>query len=97
MDSNNLILVTDWEKVETDDFYLTDEWMKEDIDNIKQARQLQEEGKLYEGYIVDAKNYAIYWQMDADKVFINEDMDVVLHCESTVIGNDHKKRIEYEI
>lgn len=93
---HDLILVTDWEKVDKEDFYLTDDWSKnEDVERIEEARKLQTEGKLYEAYIVKALDYAIYYQMDADKVFINEDMDVVLNCESAVIGNDHEKRIEY--
>jgi len=90
---NNLILVTDWEKVEKDDFYLTDDWKKEN-DNTE-ARELQKEGKLYVAYIVNAVSYAIYTQMDADQVFIDNDGEVILHCESAVIGNNHEHREEY--
>jgi hypothetical protein len=93
----NLILVTNWEKVEADDFYLSDDWAKnEDIENIEEARKLQKEDNLYRAYIVDAKNYAIYWQMDADEVYVNNDMDIILRAESSVIGNEHAKRIEYD-
>lgn len=98
MDNNHdLILVTNWDKVDTDDFYLSDEWVKStgDKDAVEEARKLQKEGALYEAYIVTALNYAIYYQMDADKVFVNEDMEVILHCESAVIGNSHDKRVEY--
>ena len=37
---DNLIVVTNWEKVEKDDFYLTDEWIEEaGEENIKLARK----------------------------------------------------------
>lgn len=97
MENNNLILVSDWEKVDKDDFYLTDNWKEnEDIDNIKRARKLQKENNLYIGYIVDAKQYAIYSQMDAEQVLINSDGDVIIHCESEVIDDKHKFVIDYE-
>jgi hypothetical protein len=95
---NNLILVTDWEKVENDDFYLNDKkWSKnEGVDDlVEKAVELQKEGKLYVAYIVNAVNYAIYTQMDADQVFIDNDGYVVLNCESAVIENNHKHREEY--
>src|SRR3990167_9588724 len=100
MDSNNsLILVTDWEKVEADEFYLTNEWLKKQNvsgESSKTLRELQKSGILYIGYIVKALDYCIYSQMDADQVIINSDMDVMLNCESAIIGNDHEKRMEYE-
>lgn len=92
---NNLILVSDWDLVEKDDFYLSTVWEKpEDIESIKRARELQEQGQLFHAYIVDARKYAIYYQMDADKVFINEDADIILHCETAMINNNHKHRQE---
>jgi len=91
----NLILVTNWEKVEDDSFYLTDKWIENgDKEAIEKARELQKESSLYEAYIVDAKNYAIYSQMDADQVFIDSDDNIILHCESAVINNNHEHRIE---
>jgi hypothetical protein len=97
MNENNLILVTDWDKVESDNFYLTDDWSDKtgDYDNIQTARGLLNEGKLYVGYIVDAKNYAIYYQLDANEVLIDQDANVIVHCESSVISNDHKHREEF--
>lgn len=95
---DNLIIVSDWERVQPDDFYLSKDWEKsEDKERIDEAKKLQKEGHLYVAYVVDAKNYAIYWQMDADQVFINEDGDIILNCESGVIGNDHKHRAEYPL
>lgn len=95
---NNLIIVTDWEKVDADDFYLTDEWAKsEDMERIEEARKLQKEGRLYFAYIVDAKNYAIYYQMDADCVYVDDDCNVMLSCESAIIGNSHEHREEYSM
>ena len=94
---NNLILVSDWEKVEKDDFYLSDEWKEREGDlEVDKARDLQKENNLYAAYIVDAKNYALYSQMDADQVFINNDNDIILRCESCIINNNHKHRIEYD-
>lgn len=95
--SKELILVTDWERVDKQDFYLTDEWSDHtgDHEAVQKARELLGEGKLYVGYIVKALDYAIYTQMDASQVFINDDMDVVLACETAVISNDHTKRVEY--
>ena len=97
MENKEMILVTDWEKVDSDDFYLTPEWARlQDFDEqVKSAKKLSKQDKLYVGYIVPAVNYAIYREMDAQQVFINEDMDIVLECESAVIGNNHEKRIEY--
>ncbi len=94
---NNLIIVSNWEKVEKDDFYLSEKWLKEE-DNIcmKEAKRLQKKGNLYVAYIVDAKNYAIYSQMDANQVFINLDSDVILHCESAIIENNHTHRQAFE-
>ena len=95
MEHKEMILVTNWERVEADDFYLSDDWKSESKERIKAAQKLQAEKNLYVAYIVPAVSYAIYTQMDAQQVFINNDMDVVLDCESVVIENKHDKRIEY--
>lgn len=92
----NLILVSNWEKVEEDDFFLSDEWTQEEKENISKAQKLQKEGNLYVAYIVDAKDYALFTQMDADQVFINADGNIILRCKSAVITNKHDYRIEYE-
>ncbi len=100
MEEDNLILCTDWEVVEEDDFYLTDKWAKEmdyDKEVMKEAREMAKNKKLYCGYIVDAKKYAIYYQLDASQVLINNDMDIIINCESSVIYNDMKKVISYEL
>ena len=92
---DDLILVSSWEQVELDSFYLTKEWDNEDEDTKKEARQLAKEGKLYYGYIVRAKDYAIYCQMDADEVFIDGDGNVIISAESQVIDNEHTHKEEY--
>ena len=95
---NNLILVSDWEKVDKDDFYLSESWeKKEGKENIKTAKELQKKGELFYGYIVSAVSYAIYGQMDSNQVLINNDGDVIIHCGDTVINNDHSHREEYDI
>lgn len=91
------IIVTDWEKVEKDDFYLSKEWLEDaGEEQMKEARRLQKEGKLYIAYEVGAVHYAIYTQMDASQVFIDSDGDIIMTCEGAVIGNDHKERWEGE-
>ena len=93
----NLILVTNWEKVEKDNFYLTDDWKEnEDIESIRNSRELQKDGNLYLAYIVNATSYAVYTEMDADQVFINSDAEIMLRCESAIIDNNHKHREIYE-
>lgn len=87
-----LIMVTDWEKVEANDFYLSEEWEENSIEQMLLAKRLQKEGKLYVGYIVSAVDYAIYKQMDASQIFIDEDGERVLECESAIIGNNHEHR-----
>lgn len=93
-------MVTDWEKPNELDYYFTDEWMKregKDEEEIEAIRRHYNEGDLYEAYIVKALDYCVYYQMDADKVFIDGDMNVLLQAETAIIGNNHDKRIEYEI
>lgn len=92
-----MILVTNWEAVDKDDYYLSKDWIENGgKENIKEARKLQKNDELYEAYIVNAVDYAIYYQMDARKVFINSDMDVILNCESAIISNGMEKAIKYE-
>jgi len=88
------IIVTDWEKVDVDDFYLSDEWISE-IGNKKRQKELKEMAKndnLFEAFLVDGSNYAIFKQMDSQKVFINSDKETMLHCESAVIDNSHEEK-----
>jgi len=91
-------MVTNWEKVDSDNFYLSDEWSDRtgEHDAIQTARELMNEGKLFTGYYVRACDYAIYYQMDADEIFINEDGDEIARCESAVIGNEHEHRQHVE-
>jgi len=91
-------MVTDWERVDKDDFYLTKKWEKNGgKENIKEAKKLQQEGHLYIAYIVTALSYAIYAHMDASQIFINEEGDKVLQCESAIIGNNHTNRWEHHL
>jgi len=94
---NEYVLVTDWEKTDVDNFYLTDEGWAENVgpDNLQHAKELQANGGLYIGYVVPAVHYVIYQQMDASQVFIDRDGEVVMPCESAVITNKHENRFEY--
>ena len=93
-----MILVSNWEKVDKDDFYLSDNWKGEEKEKKEEAKALQEKDNLYLAYIVIAKSYALYSQMDAEQVFINSDGDVILHFpgESVVIDNKHDYKIEID-
>ncbi len=93
-----MILVSNWEQVEKDDFYLSDEWGKDEygrLDNTREARDLQRENDLFFGYIVKAIDYAIYAQMDSSEVLINSSGEVIVNCETQVIDNDHEYKVEY--
>ena len=82
------ILVTNWDKVEDDDFYLTDKWFRiqgTDKDTREEIRRLQKIGKLYIAYIVPAERFVLDYQMEAFQVFIDEDFNVVLECEGAII------------
>ena len=87
-----MIIVTDYEPVDIDDFYLTDEeWIKNNnITNIEELRELVKAGRLYEAYEVEAECYAIYGQMDAGQVFIDDEDNILMVCESVVIGNKYQ-------
>jgi len=90
----NEILVTDWEKVEADDFYLSEKWAKkEGVEEMLLARKLCQKGKLYIAYIVNAVEYAVFTQMDAQQVFIDGDCNILVYCESAIISNNHGHRI----
>jgi len=90
------ILATDWEEVPTDDFYLSKEW-NEDEKQKKEAKKLARNKKLYYAYIVSALDYCLYVQMDSNQVFIDDDMNIILLCESAIINNGMRKVIEYEM
>ena len=85
-----MIVVTDFDVVDVDDFYLTDEKWTENIEDIKELRELAKDGQLYYAYEIDAENYTIYQQMDARQVFIDDTDDIRMICEGEIIGNRHK-------
>jgi len=92
----DMILVTDWEEADEDDFYLSNEWLDEigSKAHQRQLKKMAKDGDLFIGYEVPAVSYAIYSQMDARQVFIGEDGDVLLNCENAIIGDNHKDRWE---
>jgi hypothetical protein len=93
---NEYVMVTDWEEVEADDFYLSKEWAKNvNPDSLKRAKELQAEGNLFVAYIVPAVHYVIYKQMDAEQVFIDDEGCQIMSCESAVIGNTYETQLEY--
>jgi len=93
---SNLIVVSDFEKVLEDDFYLSDEWAENISGDITKLRKMAKRGELFYAYVVDAKSYAIYKQMDSHQIIINSDNDEVVSCESAVINNKHQHVWECE-
>lgn len=98
MPDETLIVVTNWDKVDKDDFYLSKEW--EDNagkENIRLARKLQRAGELFYAWVVPASHYVLYSQMDASEIMINSDGDEIISGESAVIDNKHSDKWEYEL
>ena len=94
---DNLILVSNREIVEKDDFYLQKKWLKE-IGEQNKSKSLQRKAdarELYFAYIVPAKNYVLYKTMDAEQVIIDDNDNIVMHCESAVIDNNHLLKLDY--
>lgn len=93
---NDYVMVTDWEEVNADDFYLSEDWAKNiNSETLQQAKELQAIGELYFGYTVSAVNYVIYHQMDAGQIFIDSQGNEIMSCESAIIGNKHQDQFEY--
>ncbi len=95
------IVVTNWEEVDINDFYLTDQWLKEsellNDEEIEEIRQMARDKELYIAYEVSAKYYALYRQMDAYQIFINVDGDHMLYCETVNIDNNHCSKWESDL
>jgi len=90
---SNLIVCTNWGKVEKDDFYLSDDWNEE---GKKEAKKLQKEGKLYYAYYADAKDLCKYKVLDMNQVFINENEEIIMHCEFAPENNDFTDKWDYD-
>ena len=98
MKNQDLILVSNWEKVPTDDYYLSADWQTsngESDETMAEANKLAKQGQLYYGYIVPAVSYAIFKQMDSNQVLINDDGEVIINCETAIIDNQHEHREEF--
>lgn len=97
---DDIIVVTDWEELNVDDFYLRDEWLVDTLKKTKEEavklRWMAKDGEIYEAYEVTAKSYALYSQMDANKIFIDCDGDYLFHGESAVINRGHIAKWEME-
>ena len=97
METRDFIIVTNHDPVEKGNFYLTDEdWAKEYPREVKKARRLQKEGKLFLAYRVAAVTFAVYSQMDAHEIFIDDENNTVMECESEVIDDNFSDRWEDE-
>lgn len=96
----DMLLVTNWEEVDPDDFYLTDDWLIKcqglTKNEARKLRKLAREKGLSIGYEVPATSFAIYVQMDAHQVLINDDGDVLVNCESEVIDTDFREKWKIE-
>jgi len=97
---SDYIIVTDYEKVSSDNFYLTDEWLSHssccDM-TPQQIRCMAEAGELFEAFVVSALAYGIYQQMDSQMMYIDADNNVIVRCESEIIGNRHESCEKYDM
>jgi len=93
---SDYVMVTDWEEVDADDFYLSEDWAENvGEETLTRAKELQANGSLYIGYVVQAVNYIVYKQMDSGQIFIDEDGNEIMSCEGAIIENKHKDQFEY--
>ena len=91
------VIVTNWEVVPKDDFYLSDKWIDAGgQEAICAARKLAVLEKLFKAYIVPATWMCVYSQMDSSQVYVDRDCCVVLHCESAVIDNKFQHCEKYD-
>ncbi len=91
------IIVTSWYEADVNDFCLSKDWLSEQGIKGKEAtatRKLAKDGKLYEAYLVNAVQYCVYSQMDAQYVLIDDDGSVIVEGEAAVIGNDFEDKLE---
>lgn len=95
--TTDYVMVTNWDKVDPDDFYLSDKWEGNISGDIKKLRKMAKSGELFYGYVVSAKDYCIYRQMDAHQILIDDSGAELVSCESDVIGNKHEEVQSYEI
>jgi len=99
---SDYVLVTDYEKVKPDDFYLTDEWLVENMGcccdmTPEQVRDMAERGELFEAFVVSALAYCTYRQMDAQMAYVDSDDNIIVYCESEIIGNGYMHCEKYEM
>jgi len=93
---SDYVMVTDWEEVDADNFYLSEDWAENvGKETMEQAKELQSKGELYIGYVVQAVDYVIYGQMDSGQIFIDSEGNEIMSCEGAIIGNKHKDQFEY--
>jgi len=74
------IIMTDWDDVDKDNFYLSEKW----VNNHKRRKKLRKMAKnnlLYHAYVVFAVHYCIYHSADCLEVFIDGNFNVLLECE----------------
>jgi len=81
--------MTDWEKVDEHEYYLSDDWLVKKMGSHtkKDARELRKRaknGELYHGYLAPAMSVAVYKQFDAESIIITDNLDIVVHGESIV-------------
>ena len=95
----DMLIVTNWDKVDPSDFYLTKVWFNaQGIEKAERAklRRMAKDGELFEAFEVPAVSYALYVQMDAHQIFIDHEGNHMLSCESAVIDRDHQDKWEME-
>lgn len=88
----DMIVVTNWELVDEDDFYLSKDWANKEEKKYKHIKKLHKQAELFIAYEVPALSYALYNTMDAHKIFIDGSGNKVLDCESHIINNDFEEK-----
>ena len=97
-DTPDMIIVTEWEKIKPNNFYLTNRnWLAEkEADVVKKAVELQKQGGLFFAYLCEAVDFCVYDRLTATEVFINKDCEVImeLECDGAVIKNKNWEHIQ---
>ena len=88
------IIITDWDCVDKEDFYLSEKWISKQRHR-KRLRRMAKNGRLYHAYLVYAVHYCIYHASDCLQVFIDDDWNVLLECEVVPVHFPYDNVREY--
>ena len=75
------VIITNWEEVVINDFYLSNQWNC-DPQLRKKLMKMANDNELYVAYIAFAVHYCIFQAADCLEVFIDDNWNVLLECET---------------